>query len=106
MKSKTLVIPRVSHPIWWMIISFLAVSAIGTWGLLYPEARASQITLNIFVNDHGNKILDLLAQGVEKFFSPVYAIGLTAVLAILVWIFKRSWCCFVRGFVYRQCLLQ
>ncbi len=90
MATKALVIPRISHPIWWMVVSLLMVLAIGAWGLFFPDARTSQITINIFVNDHGSKILDLLAQGVEKFFSPVYAIGLTGVLVVIVWIVKRS----------------
>lgn len=73
-----------------MIVSLAIVLAIGAWGLLFPDARASQISINLYVNEHGNHVLDLLAQGVEKLFSPVYAIGLTAILVVIVWITKRS----------------
>jgi len=85
-----LLIPRTTHPLWWMIVSLVIVVAIGAWGLSYPDARASQISINMYVNEHGNGVFDLLAQGVEKIFSPLYAIGLTAILVVIVWITKRS----------------
>lgn len=88
--TKKLVIPRIAHPILWLVLSLIITLGIGAWGLLYPDARSSQITINIFVNENSNRVLDLLAQGVEKFFSPVYAIGLTVVIALIVWIFSKS----------------
>lgn len=90
MTIKTLAIPRVSHPLWWIISSLVIVLALGTWGLLFPDARAAQISLNIFVNEHGNRVLNIVALAVEKIFSPLYAIGLTAALAVIVWIFSKS----------------
>ena len=74
----------------WIISSLVIVLALGTWGLLFPDARAAQVSLNIFVNEHGNRVLDIVALGVEKIFSPLYAIGLTAALAVIVWIFSKS----------------
>ena len=90
MTIKTLAVPRVSHPLWWIISSLVIVLALGTWGLLFPDARAAQVSLNIFVNEHGNSVLNVVALAVEKIFSPLYAIGLTVALAVIVWIFSKS----------------
>lgn len=89
MQPRPLFIPHVRHPVLWMVLSLVTALGIGAWGLLFPDARSSQISFDIFVNDHGNRILGLLAQVVEKIFSPTYAIGLTVVLAIIIWIFGK-----------------
>jgi membrane-associated phospholipid phosphatase len=77
-------IPRIQHPVIWLTASLICVVVIGLWGVIFPDARASQSSINGFLRGHGNQALDLVAQVIDKIFSPTYATLLTIALALLI----------------------
>jgi membrane-associated phospholipid phosphatase len=88
---KTLDIPRVRLPYLWITLSLALVVALGIGGAQNPGARASQIDFLVWLSGHGNAALDLLAQWVELFLSPPFAIAITTVVALVVGFTSRSW---------------
>lgn len=86
MIEKTLRIPKTAHPLVWAVICIAVVLGIGLWGVYFNDIRINQITIDVFLNQNGSAGLNTAALAVEKYFSPIYAVGITGVLAILVWI--------------------
>jgi membrane-associated phospholipid phosphatase len=83
-------IPRIHHPFIWLTASLIGVVGIGIWGVIFPDARASQSSINGFLRGHGNQALDLIAQVIDRIFSPTYAILLIIALALLIGLMRRS----------------
>jgi membrane-associated phospholipid phosphatase len=91
MKNLKLTIPVVKRPYLWLALCLAAVLGLGVWGLVAPEARASQLDLIVWLNHGGNPALDHVTLVIEEFFSPRYAILFTAIIAVILWIGTRSW---------------
>ena len=89
-RSDPLFLLRIGHPLAWLIPSLVIVLALGMWGVLFPEGRASQISINLFLRDNGNVVLDALARVVDFVFSPTAATALTIVLAVLIGMVRKS----------------
>jgi len=64
--------------------------AIGVWGVIFPEARASQVNVNILVRENGNEALDSVSRAIDFVFSPTSATVLTLVLAALFGVVRKS----------------
>lgn len=71
-------------------MSVSAAFVIGIWGVLFPEVRTSQASINQFFGESGNQAVDVVAKTIDGVFSPASAIALTLVLAVIVGISRRS----------------
>jgi undecaprenyl-diphosphatase len=88
---ETLNLPRVRLPYVWISLSLIVVAGLGIWGLAAPTARACELSLNVWLNGHGNAAVDVLAQAIELLLSPPFAVAITTVLALIVGFTSRSW---------------
>ena len=83
---------RLPHLRSWLPVAVIATLVTLLAGLLgtMPNLRANQFEIDKNLNAAGGPLQNAIAQLASELFSPKYAIGLTVVIALLIWILGKS----------------
>lgn len=77
---------------WWVVALASATIglAVGLLGQLAPRTLESQFQLDLWLNASGNTALDAVASAAGEIYSPKFAIIITILTSILVWVATKS----------------